>query len=70
MSILKFFRQKFCHGATLPTFLILTGLLSLQTPRAREKSCQAVVRSTVGRQSTFLSISCPGPRRVLGEAGS
>ncbi len=50
-------------------------LLLLQTTRAREKSRWAVVRhavvvSAVWHQSTFRSVSGPGPRTLWGDAGS
>jgi hypothetical protein len=41
-------------------------LLWIQTTWWREKSCRAVVRSAVGRQSAFQSVSGRGQRRVRG----
>jgi hypothetical protein len=61
-SISTFFCQKFCCGATLPTFPLPTGFTVIT--RATENSRRAMVRSAVRRQSTFLSISHPGLRTV------
>jgi hypothetical protein len=66
------FCQKSGCGDILPTppppFCLV--LLSIQITRGWEKSHRAMVRSTVRRQSTFQSVSGPGPRRVRGVAGS
>ncbi len=47
-----------------PPFCLV--LLWIQTTWWQEKSCRAVVRSAVWRQSTFQSVSGRGPHRVRG----
>jgi hypothetical protein len=70
MSILTFFRQKFCRDATLPPSPLPTGFTAItdhpstgEVPPGRVPQCGAA-------PIKFRSVSCPGPHRVRGVADS
>ncbi len=69
-SILKFFCQKFCRGATILTSPLPTGFTVITDHQSAGEVWPGRGPQCGAAQGTFLSIFRPGLRRVRGEAVS
>jgi hypothetical protein len=69
-SILTFFRQNFCCVATLPPSLLPTSSTPITDHQSAGKGLPSLGSQCGAAPVKFRSVSCPGPRRVRGEAGS